>query len=63
MRRVTRGFVVMTVVCLAAPAAVQAQRQVLHAEMTHLRSGDEREWSSFPEQASGNNLTVRFDAE
>lgn len=49
--------------CIAAPAVAQAQRRMLQSEMTHLRSGEEREWSSFPEHASGNNLTVCFDAQ
>lgn len=42
--------------------AFSAQRRVLHAEMTHLRSGDRQEWSSFPLQAKGDSLSVSFEA-
>ncbi len=39
-----------------------AERRMLHSEMTHLRSGEAREWSHFPEQASGDSLRVAFEA-
>src|SRR5690606_1430658 len=36
--------------------------QVIEPRLVHLRSGDAREWSSFPEQAEGRQLIVRFAA-
>lgn len=62
MRTVILSFIALTATWLTAPVSVHAERQMLHAEMTHLRSGDHREWSSFPKQASGSELRVSFSA-
>jgi hypothetical protein len=51
----------ISLVCaLATPAARSAE--VLDAKMHHLRSGDQREWSDFPEHAEGRQLVIPFDA-
>lgn len=52
---------VLGAVLMAGPANA-AQRQVIQPEMTHLRSGDRQEWTSFPLQASGDRLGVSFQA-
>jgi hypothetical protein len=36
-------------------------QQVLDGKMHHLRSGAEREWDEFPQQAEGKELVLRFD--
>ncbi|HWB12687.1 MAG TPA: CehA/McbA family metallohydrolase [Pirellulales bacterium] len=48
-----------------AICAVQctAVERTLDKRMHHLRSGDEREWAKFPEEAEGNALTVTFAAD
>lgn len=43
------------------PAGTSRADRVLDGRMHHLRSGAEREWSEFPEQAEGKELTLRFD--
>jgi hypothetical protein len=48
---------------LITSSVAHAGERVLDARMHHLRSGKEREWSDFPEQAEGPKLTVRFGAE
>lgn len=49
--------------CVAATGReVFAERRVLHPEMTHLRSGETREWNSFAAQAAGNALRIEFEA-
>lgn len=45
------------------PAVRSAEPLVIHGELTHLRSGEQREWTSFPETASGSSLTVDFQSE
>ncbi|HQU41413.1 MAG TPA: hypothetical protein PK867_01320, partial [Pirellulales bacterium] len=40
-----------------------ATEQVLDARMHHLRSGDEREWAEFPEEAEGKTWKVTFAGE
>lgn len=63
MQKLTLIFVALAATLPTVPATVQAEHRVLHSEMTHLRSGDRREWSGFPEQASGSELRVQFSAE
>ncbi|MBI1901343.1 MAG: PHP domain-containing protein [Planctomycetia bacterium] len=47
----------------AAPAAQRAANAVsIEPRLVHLRSGEEREWSEFPETAQGRHLEVRFSA-
>ena len=55
-------LLIALVVALSASWGVAAE-QVLDARMHHLRSGNEREWSEFPEQAEGASLTLTFAAE
>src|SRR6516162_3491197 len=43
--------------------AASAKEQVLDARLHHLRQGEQREWSDFPEKAEGPSLLVRFQAE
>src|SRR5687767_6395398 len=43
------------------PGSVCAAQQLLDLKMHHLRSGPQREWDEFPEQAEGKELTLRFD--
>src|SRR5262245_26878863 len=40
-----------------------AQSRVIEPRMVHLRSGEAREWSGFPEEAEAAHLEVRFAAE
>jgi hypothetical protein len=59
------GIVVATLVSHCVPAAfaqTQPQRQILEPRLTHLRSGNVREWSSFPAQSEGDHLETRFSA-
>src|SRR5205085_6146868 len=35
---------------------------VLHAPMEHLRSGEQREWSAFPQSSRGDTITLPFTA-
>ncbi len=49
---------------LIMACGASAKRRVLHEEMTHLRSGERREWLSFPERAAeGAAVTVRFQSD
>src|SRR3954454_6074529 len=59
------GIVVATLVSHCVPAAfaqTQPQRQILEPRLVHLRSGNVREWSSFPAQSEGDRLETRFSA-
>jgi hypothetical protein len=47
---------------LACVAAGADAGEALHTGMVHLRSGQPREWSDFPEQASGDTWTLPFNA-
>ncbi len=38
-----------------------AAQQVLDSKLHHLRSGEQREWDEFPQQAQGNELVLHFD--
>jgi hypothetical protein len=49
-------------VFLTISAAVAAPDIAVHPGSAHLRSGDTREWSSFPQTAHGKTLSIRFDA-
>jgi hypothetical protein len=54
-------FSVITV--LVGIQAAPAKEQVLDARLHHLRQGEQREWSDFPEKAEAPSLLVRFQAE
>lgn len=43
-------------------SALSAAERLLEAGLHHLRSGDEREWSSFPSRAEGKELSLKFVA-
>lgn len=65
-----RGGRITGILCSTLAAAVLAGSQplladarVLHKGLVHLRSGDVREWSEFPEQAAGPRLAIEFQAE
>jgi hypothetical protein len=51
----------MLLVGLCATSAY-SQALVIRSEPVHLRSGQQREWRSFPAEAHGPNLSVTFDA-
>jgi hypothetical protein len=46
---------------LAAAGVCHAQRQTLHADLVHLRSGAVREWDTFAPTAAGAALQVDFE--
>lgn len=48
---------------LSTIAGARAAERVLDARLHHLRSGDQREWSEFPEESEGNVLKVTFAAD
>jgi hypothetical protein len=48
-------------ICATFPPAARGA-EVLDAKMHHLRSGAQREWSDFPEQAEGQKLVLSFHA-
>jgi hypothetical protein len=62
--RPIRVLVVRLSVALAAVLVPQSSRAdlILDSRLHHLRSGKEREWAEFPEQAESAELLVRFDA-
>jgi hypothetical protein len=43
-------------------SAAPPTTDVLHAPMEHLRSGQQREWSDFPQSSRGGTITVPFTA-
>lgn len=55
-------LVVGLLASLVSSAAVGSDVDLLHRAMEHLRSGQKREWNDFPEQASGDSLTIRFQS-
>src|SRR4051794_37691505 len=59
----TVRLAVIAAVCIP-PAAGRAQpeRQVVEPRLVHLRSGEIREWSSFPAQSQGDHLELPFSA-
>ncbi len=57
------AFCLAAVIVFGTSMTAHAKRRILHKEMTHLRSGDRREWSSFPERANGSKLMIPFTAE
>jgi hypothetical protein len=52
----------LIVLLAAAAGGIAAGEVVLEAGQRHLRSGDSREWNSFPERAEGREYTWRFSA-
>lgn len=48
------------VLVLQINATCSAAERVLDSRMHHLRSGEEREWAEFPEQAEGKAWTFAF---
>jgi hypothetical protein len=59
---VRRYELVAACLVLAATASA-AEPVVVEPRAVHLRSGDKREWSSFPEAAEGSQLERRFTAQ
>src|SRR5262249_13535656 len=57
-----RGLVVILALLFSVPP-LSAKERVLDAALHHLRFGNVREWSDFPEKAEGPSLTLRFQAE
>jgi hypothetical protein len=58
-------FLFTLLLALAAPitaAEPEAGSQTIVADLIHLRSGNVREWSEFPEAARGDKLEVKFTA-
>ena len=55
-------LVVLLPLLLGMPAAGLAADLLVSDRMHHLRSGGEREWAEFPEQAGGSELVLAFDA-
>ena len=58
----TRIFLTAFVLAAAAAQAEDASLAIVR-ELVHLRSGNVREWSEFPEIASGEKLEIKFSAE
>jgi hypothetical protein len=59
-------FLFPLLVALAVPTSAaepETGNQTIVADLAHLRSGNVREWSEFPEQASGDKLEIKFAAE
>jgi hypothetical protein len=57
-----RSFIFLAITLACAPS-LQAKELILDPKLHHLRFGNVREWSDFPEQAEGPSLVVRFQAE
>ena len=49
--------------CRSWPFLPRQRGLVINGRLHHLRQGNQREWSDFPEQAEGPSLAVRFQAE
>jgi hypothetical protein len=60
MRRLVSMSILILTVC--ACTALPATERLLEAGLHHLRSGEEREWSSFPAQAEGKEFSLKFVA-
>ena len=59
---ISRGILALLPLLLGMPAAALAADLLVSDRMHHLRSGGEREWAEFPEQAGGSELVLAFDA-
>lgn len=56
-------YLALFVSILASIPAANAKELVLDSRLHHLRIGNVREWSDFPEQAEAPNLSLHFQAE
>lgn len=54
---------ILLAILTLSTSAIGGPREVLDAEFHHLRNGDPREWSRFPEGAEAEFLHVQFDLE
>jgi hypothetical protein len=55
--------VLALIIVLGSAVSALAGERVLDARLLHLRVGDVREWSDFPEKAEAPSLLLRFRAE
>jgi hypothetical protein len=62
MRPAWSGALGLLTLLFAGVRAVPAAELVITGRMHHLRSGVEREWAEFPEQAEGTELVLPFQA-
>src|SRR5688572_26413866 len=58
-----RRYELVAACLLLAATASAAEPVILERRLVHLRSGDKREWSSFPEAAEATELVARFTAQ
>ncbi len=58
----TSHFTALLIAWLSCASIACAEHRMLHKPLTHLRSGERREWSDFPERAAGAKLVVSFEA-
>ncbi|HUY34619.1 MAG TPA: CehA/McbA family metallohydrolase [Pirellulales bacterium] len=58
----TRSFAVLAAV-LAVCVPTFAGETIVDFKLHHLRAGDVREWTEFPDQAEGDRLNIAFDVE
>jgi hypothetical protein len=53
---------IIAALLLLCPLPALGQQRMLYPHMAHLRSGEARQWTSYPEQAEGDSLTITFTA-
>lgn len=59
---IPRILILFCLVVTLATEQASAQRQMLHRELVHLRSGEHREWSDFPADAHGSEFAMTFQS-
>ena len=52
----------IVVFCSLCVSSTRAEERILDAKLHHLRAGDVREWSEFPQKAEADGLTIKFAA-